>query len=421
MNEDLFIILRDEVRSALDVTFTIDDNELLRRIEQKVLDNNRYPNLTAGERRKLVRQVFDSFRGLDILQPLVDDKSVTEIMINSHKDIFIERNGQVIQSEKVFESRERLEDIIQTIVSGVNRVVNESSPIVDARLKDGSRVNVVLPPVALKGPTMTIRKFPENPMTMNDLVQMGALAPVASHLLQTLVRSKFNIFISGGTGSGKTTFLNALSQYIPPEERVITIEDSAELQIRTVPNLVSMETRNANTEGKGEISIRDLIRSSLRMRPNRVIVGEVRGAEALDMLQAMNTGHDGSLSTGHANSARDMLSRLETMVLSGAELPIQVVRQQISSAIDIFVHLSRLRDRSRRITEISEVRGMIDGEVVLNPLFVFEEQGEKEGKIIGNLAPTGNLLIHTDKLRAAGIEEWRRLAAISNPEYSARA
>ncbi|WP_046225531.1 CpaF family protein [Paenibacillus dauci] len=421
MNEDLFIILRDEVRSALDVTFTIDDNELLRRIEQKVLDNNRYPNLTAGERRKLVRQVFDSFRGLDILQPLVDDKSVTEIMINSHKDIFIERNGQVIQSEKVFESRERLEDIIQTIVSGVNRVVNESSPIVDARLKDGSRVNVVLPPVALKGPTMTIRKFPENPMTMDDLVQMGALAPVASHLLQTLVRSKFNIFISGGTGSGKTTFLNALSQYIPPEERVITIEDSAELQIRTVPNLVSMETRNANTEGKGEISIRDLIRSSLRMRPNRVIVGEVRGAEALDMLQAMNTGHDGSLSTGHANSARDMLSRLETMVLSGAELPIQVVRQQISSAIDIFVHLSRLRDRSRRITEISEVRGMIDGEVVLNPLFVFEEQGEKEGKIIGNLAPTGNLLIHTDKLRAAGIEEWRRLAAISNPEYSARA
>ncbi|WP_046213056.1 CpaF family protein [Paenibacillus wulumuqiensis] len=421
MNEDLFISLRDEVRSALDVTFTVDDNELMRRIEQKVLDNSRYPGLTAGERRRLVRQVFDSFRGLDILQPLVDDKSVTEIMINSHKDIFIERNGQVIQSETVFESRERLEDIIQTIVSGVNRVVNESSPIVDARLKDGSRVNVVLPPVALKGPTMTIRKFPENPMTMDDLVQMGALAPVASHLLQTLVRSKFNIFISGGTGSGKTTFLNALSQYIPSEERVITIEDSAELQIRTVPNLVSMETRNANTEGKGEISIRDLIRSSLRMRPNRVIVGEVRGAEALDMLQAMNTGHDGSLSTGHANSARDMLSRLETMVLSGAELPIQVVRQQISSAIDIFVHLSRLRDRSRRITEISEVRGMIDGEVVLNPLFVFEEHGEKEGKIIGNLAPTGNLLIHTDKLRAAGIEEWRRLAAISNPEYSARA
>ncbi len=418
MTEDLFIALRNEVRSGLDVTFAVDDRELMGRIESRVLDEAHYPGLTAGERRRLVRQVFDSFRGLDILQPLVDDRSVTEIMINSHEDIFIERHGQVQRSESVFESPERLEDIIQTIVAGVNRVVNESSPIVDARLPDGSRVNVVLPPVALKGPTMTIRKFPENPMTMEDLVRIGALDPAASSLLQTLVRSKFNIFIGGGTGSGKTTFLNALSQYIPPDERVITIEDSAELQIRTVPNLVSLETRNANTEGKGEIGIRDLIRSSLRMRPNRIIVGEVRGAEALDMLQAMNTGHDGSLSTGHANSSRDMLSRLETMVLSGAELPIQVVRQQISSAIDIFVHLSRLRDRSRRIVEISEVRGMIDGEVVLNPLFLFEEEGEREGKIVGQLKPTGNLLIHTDKLRAAGVEEWRQLAAIGNTEYT---
>lgn len=415
MNEDLFLTLRDEVRSGLDVTFTIDDDELMQRIEQKVLDQQRYPNLTAGEKRRLVRQVFDSFRGLDILQPLVDDKSVTEIMINSHTDIFIERNGQMMRNATVFESRDRLEDIIQTIVSGVNRVVNESSPIVDARLKDGSRVNIVLPPVALKGPTMTIRKFPEQPMTMNDLVRMGAIAPVASNLLQTLVQSKFNIFISGGTGSGKTTFLNALSQYIPEDERVITIEDSAELQIKTIPNLVSMETRNSNTEGKGEISIRDLIRSSLRMRPNRIVVGEVRGSEALDMLQAMNTGHDGSLSTGHANSAVDMISRLETMVLSGADLPMQVVRKQISSAIDIFVHLARLRDRSRRIVEISEVRGMVDGEVVLNPLFVFEESGEKEGRIIGDLVPTGNLLIHTDKLRAAGIEEWRKLASMYTP------
>lgn len=415
MNDDLFITLRDEVRSGLDVTFTIDDDELMGRIEQKVLDQQRYPNLTAGEKRRLVRQVFDSFRGLDILQPLVDDKSVTEIMINSHTDIFIERNGQVMRNPTVFESRDRLEDIIQTIVSGVNRVVNESSPIVDARLKDGSRVNIVLPPVALKGPTMTIRKFPEQPMTMNDLVRMGAIAPVAANLLQTLVQSKFNIFISGGTGSGKTTFLNALSQYIPEDERVITIEDSAELQIKTIPNLVSMETRNSNTEGKGEISIRDLIRSSLRMRPNRIVVGEVRGSEALDMLQAMNTGHDGSLSTGHANSAVDMISRLETMVLSGADLPMQVVRKQISSAIDIFVHLARLRDRSRRIVEISEVRGMVDGEVVLNPLFVFEESGEKEGRIIGDLVPTGNLLIHTDKLRAAGLEEWRKLASMYAP------
>ncbi|WP_322923135.1 CpaF family protein [Paenibacillus campi] len=412
MNEELFVALRNEVRSGLDVTFAVDDRELMSRIEYKVLHEARYPGLTAGERRKLVRQVFDSFRGLDILQPLVDDRSVTEIMINSYQDIFIERHGQVMRSEAVFESPERLEDIIQTIVASVNRVVNESSPIVDARLPDGSRVNVVLPPVALKGPTMTIRKFPEQPLTMDDLVRIGALDRTAAELLQTLVRSKFNIFISGGTGSGKTTFLNALSQYIPPDERVITIEDSAELQICTVPNLVSLETRNANTEGKGEIGVRDLIRSSLRMRPNRIIVGEVRGAEALDMLQAMNTGHDGSFTTGHSNSARDMLSRLETMVLSGAELPIQVIRQQIRSAIDIFVHVARLRDRSRRVVEIAEVRGMIDGEVILNPLFVFEEQAERDSQIIGQLKPTGNLLLHTDKLRAAGLEEWRQLAAI---------
>ncbi|WP_322903060.1 CpaF family protein [Paenibacillus campi] len=412
MNEELFVALRNEVRSGLDVTFAVDDRELMSRIEYKVLHEARYPGLTAGERRKLVRQVFDSFRGLDILQPLVDDRSVTEIMINSYQDIFIERHGQVIRSEAVFESPERLEDIIQTIVASVNRVVNESSPIVDARLPDGSRVNVVLPPVALKGPTMTIRKFPEQPLTMDDLVRIGALDRTAAELLQTLVRSKFNIFISGGTGSGKTTFLNALSQYIPPDERVITIEDSAELQICTVPNLVSLETRNANTEGKGEIGVRDLIRSSLRMRPNRIIVGEVRGAEALDMLQAMNTGHDGSFTTGHSNSARDMLSRLETMVLSGAELPIQVIRQQIRSAIDIFVHVARLRDRSRRVVEIAEVRGMSDGEVILNPLFVFEEQAERDRQIIGQLKPTGNLLLHTDKLRAAGLEEWRQLAAI---------
>ncbi|MNS86584.1 putative conjugal transfer protein [compost metagenome] len=285
----------------------------------------------------------------------------------------------------------------------MNRVVNESTPIVDARLKDGSRVNVVLPPVALKGPTMTIRKFPERPMTMDDIVATGSLSEEAAVFLQDLVRSKYNVFVSGGTGSGKTTFLNALSQFIPSDERVITIEDSAELQITTVPNLVSLETRNSNTEGKGEISVRDLIRSSLRMRPNRVVVGEVRGQEALDMLQAMNTGHDGSLSTGHANSTSDMISRLETMVLSGAELPIQVVRQQISSAIDIFVHLSRLRDRSRRVTEISEVIGMRDGEVVLNSIYIFKETGEQGGRILGGLVPTGNSLHHTSKLSMAGL------------------
>ncbi|NGZ76012.1 CpaF family protein [Saccharibacillus alkalitolerans] len=412
MQEELFRSMRAEVRAALDVTQSADDGELMKLIERKVLSDLRAAALTSGEKRLLVRRVYDSFRGLDILQPLIDDKSVTEIMINGHTEIFIEREGEVRRVPQTFESREKLEDIVQTIVSGVNRIVNESSPIVDARLKDGSRVNVVLPPIALKGPTMTIRKFPEKPMTMNDLVRRGALDEEAAEFLKTLVRSRYNIFISGGTGSGKTTFLNALSQYIPPDERVITIEDSAELQIVTVPNLVSLETRNANVEGKGEISIRDLIRSSLRMRPNRIVVGEVRGAEALDMLQAMNTGHDGSLSTGHANSAKDMLSRLETMVLSGADLPVEVVRQQIASAIDLFVHLSRLRDRSRRVVEISEVLGMKDGQVELRQLFRFEEDGEKDGRIVGKLRRRPESLLHTDKLQDAGMADWRRIAGL---------
>ncbi|WP_128100779.1 CpaF family protein [Paenibacillus sp. DCT19] len=382
--EELFQHMRQEVRAGLDLTSSAGDEELWQGIERKVLSDPNLHDLTSGERHTLVQRLYDSFRGLDILQPLVDHPDITEIMINSHREIFVEQAGEVSRITLEFESKERLEDIIQMIVSGVNRIVNESSPIVDARLKDGSRVNIVLPPIALKGPTMTIRKFPSEPLTMLNLIQKGALHEEAAELLQQLVRSKHNIFIGGGTGSGKTTFLNALSQFIPADERIITIEDSAELQIVTVPNLVSMETRNANTEGKGEISIRDLIKSSLRMRPNRIVIGEVRGAEALDMLQAMNTGHDGSLSTGHANNIRDMISRLETMVLSGADLPIAVVRQQISSAIDIFVHLSRLRDRSRRVTEISEVMGIENGEVVLNPLFRFQEQEEREGKIIGD-------------------------------------
>ncbi|MBW7460514.1 CpaF family protein, partial [Paenibacillus sepulcri] len=290
--------------------------------------------LTASEKVQLVRRLFHAFRGLDLLQPLMDDPTVTEIMINSHEEMFIERAGKLTRLPQSFESRERLEDLIQAVVAGVNRVVNESSPIVDARLKDGSRVHVVLPPVALKGPTMTIRKFPEQPLHMNDLIALGALTEEAAAMLRKLVAAKYNIFISGGTGSGKTTFLNALSQFIPADERIVTIEDSAELQIASIPNLVSLETRNANTEGKGEISMRELIKASLRMRPNRIIIGEVRGGESIDMLQAMNTGHDGSLSTGHSNSARDMMARLETMVLSGADLPITVIRQQIGSAID---------------------------------------------------------------------------------------
>ncbi|KAA8783458.1 pilus assembly protein CpaF [Paenibacillus sp. 4624] len=403
--EERFQMLRREVRASLDMTSSAEDEELWQGIERKVLGDSGLEDLTSGERHVLVRRLYDSFRGLDILQPLVDHPDITEIMINSHQEIFVEQEGEVRQIPLHFESRERLEDIIQMIVSGVNRIVNESSPIVDARLKDGSRVNIVLPPIALKGPTMTIRKFPSEPMKMSDLIEKGALHEEAAVLLQQLVRSKYNIFIGGGTGSGKTTFLNALSQFIPADERIITIEDSAELQIVTVPNLVSLETRNANTEGKGLISIRDLIKSSLRMRPNRIVIGEVRGAEALDMLQAMNTGHDGSLSTGHANTISDMISRLETMVLSGAELPITVVRQQISSAIDIFVHLSRLRDRSRRVTEISEVTGLHHGEVLLNPLFRFQEQEEREGRIIGGLIRVGSLK-KVDKIQMAGLGEW---------------
>ncbi|WP_340021771.1 CpaF family protein [Paenibacillus sp. FSL K6-1096] len=406
MNDDLFRALRSDIRAGLDVTSVIGNQELAAFIERTILEREQLRLLTAQEKHELVKRLFDSFRGLDILQPLVDNPAITEIMINSHEEIFIEEEGMIRRLPLAFESGSRLEDIIQVIVSGVNRVVNESSPIVDARLPDGSRVNIVLPPAALKGPAMTIRKFPETPMTMEELVKREALSGEAAELLQLLVAAKYNIFISGGTGSGKTTFLNALSQFIPPQERVITIEDSAELQIVTVPNLVSLETRNANTEGRGEITIRDLIRTSLRMRPNRIVVGEVRGAECLDMLQAMNTGHDGSLSTGHSNSALDMLSRLETMVLSGADLPVAVVRQQIGSAIDIFVHLSRLRDRSRRVMEISEVAGIQGGEVILNPLYEFREAGEQDGRIQGRLIACGNPLRHTDKLRMAGIRDY---------------
>lgn len=396
--------LQEQIRERLDLGMSLTDAELKERIEEEVFAHARQAHLTAAAMEKLVAALFHSFRGLDVLQPLVEDRSITEIMINSHDRIFVERDGQVVETDVRFDSREKLEDVIQTIVGKVNRVVNESSPIVDARLADGSRVNIVLPPAALNGPVMTIRKFPERPPALDDLIAWGALTEEAARFLTDLVKAKFNIFISGGTGSGKTTFLNALAQHIPGDERIITIEDSAELQIRGVPNLVSLETRNANSEGKGEISIRDLIRTSLRMRPNRIIVGEVRGAEALDMLQAMNTGHEGSLSTGHANSAADMMSRLETMVLSGAELPIQVVRKQIASALDIVVHLQRMRDRSRKVAEISEVLGLREGEVELRPLYRFEETGEDEGgRLRGELVRTCHPLLNEEKLRMAGI------------------
>ncbi len=403
MEGETFRLLKQRVTDRLDLSADLSDKGLLELIEDIIFDYFAELYVTASEKHEWVRRLYHSFRGLDVLQPLIDDPQITEIMVNSHEEIFIERKGEISLHPAEFESREKLEDIIQAVVAKVNRVVNESTPMVDARLKDGSRVHIVLPPLALKGPTMTIRKFPERPMSIGDLIRNGALSEEASAMLHVLVEAGYNLFIGGGTGSGKTTFLNALSGWIPPSERVITIEDSAELQIRTVPNLVRLETRNSNTEGRGEVTIRDLIRTSLRMRPNRIIVGEVRGAEALDMLQAMNTGHDGSLSTGHANSTKDMLSRLETMVLSGAPLPVEVIRKQICSAIDVLVHLSRLRDRSRKVVEISEIVGIAEGEIQLNPLFVFEETGEPDAASVnGGLTYTGNPLQRQHKLRLAG-------------------
>jgi pilus assembly protein CpaF len=402
LTDETVLELRNKVRSRIDFSGELSDDSLLRIAEEIVFEWCERNPLTATEKVKLVRRLFHSFRGLDILQPLMEDASISEIMINHHAEIFVERKGRMTLLPVSFENRERLEDLIQTVVASVNRVVNESSPIVDARLKDGSRVHVVLPPVALKGPCMTIRKFPEQPLTMEQLVSIGSLTADAAAFLKDIIGAQYNIFISGGTGTGKTTFLNALSQFIPNDERIVTIEDSAELQIRSLPNLVSMETRNANTEGKGEITIRDLIRASLRMRPNRIIVGEVRGGEALDMLQALNTGHAGSMSTGHSNGAKDMIARLETMVLSAADLPVQVIRQQIASAIDIVIHLSRFRDRSRKVTEICEVTGVEAGQVKLNPLFLFEEEGESEGQVLGGLKRTGNPLARTDKMTMAG-------------------
>ncbi|MDQ0875393.1 pilus assembly protein CpaF [Paenibacillus sp. V4I3] len=409
MNHDLFLTLKQQIKEKIDLSSTVSDVTLIELIEESVFNAAGEHGWTSSEMQALVKRIFDSFRGLDILQPLIDDPSVTEIMVNGHACIFFERKGAVERYPYPLESAEKLEDLIQMIVSKVNRIVNQATPIVDARLPDGSRVNIVLPPASLSGPTLTIRKFPEKPLLMADLIGMGSISEEAAEVLRVMVESGFNVFIGGGTGSGKTTFLNALSAWIPPHERIITIEDSAELQIQTVPNLVRMETRNANTEGKGEITIRELIRSSLRMRPNRIIVGEVRGAEALDMLSAMNTGHDGSLSTGHANTSVDMLSRLETMVLSGAPLPVDVIRKQIASALDVMVHVSRIRDRTRRVTEIHEVLGVKDGEVQLHPLFIFNEKGETvDRKVIGELAYTGNRLHNMHKIRMAGkkLPDW---------------
>lgn len=382
------------------------DDELEEQIEEIVTHRIGSRYCSIEQRLNIIQQVYSSIRGFGLLDSIMDDETITEVMINGPDNVFIEQNGRLFKLNKRFESQRKLEDVIQRIVGLAGREVNQANPICDTRLPDGSRVNVVLPPIALCGPTLTIRKFSKTPMTIEKLISYGSITQEIANKLELLVKAKYNIFISGGTGSGKTTFLNALSNYIPKDERVITIEDSAELQITGIENLVSLETRNANASGAGQITIRDLIKSSLRMRPERIVVGEVRGGEALDMLQAMNTGHDGSLSTGHANSTEDMLSRLETMVLQGsAGLPLEAIRQQIASAVDIIIHLSRLRDKSRKTMEITEVVGYENGRILLNPLYVFEEdENSTLTKVSGALKRTANPLKNDFKLRLSGIK-----------------
>lgn len=404
--EQLVIKIRKYVTDNLPIT-QLKDDDLQERIEDitKQFLGNTYCSIQ--QRVSIIKQVYSSIRGFGLLDTIMDDDTITEIMINGPDKIFIEQDGRIKKLDKTFEDQRKLEDVIQRIVSEAGREVNLANPIVDTRLPDGSRVNVVLPPISLCGPIMTIRKFSKTPMTIEKLIEYGSLTKDIAKKLELLVRAKYNIFVSGGTGSGKTTFLNALSNFIPHDERVITIEDSAELQITSIDNLVSMETRNANSSDAGAVTIRDLIKSSLRMRPERIIVGEVRGGEALDMLQAMNTGHDGSLSTGHANSTYDMLSRLETMVLQGsAGLPLEAIKQQIGSAVDIIIHLSRLRDKTRKTMEITEVLGYEDGDIKLNPLYVFEEDEKSTiEKVSGRLKRTENKMVNDYKLRLAGIKE----------------
>lgn len=396
--------LRKRVQEQLDLSRELSDEEVQELIDREILKTSRENCLLLEEKLRLQKELFNSMRRLDMLQELIEDPDVTEIMVNGPRDIFIERSGRLTRWERSFSSKGKLEDVVQQIVSFCNRSVSKANPIADARLADGSRVNIVLDPVALNGPVVTIRRFPKEPVRMRQLLEWGSISAEAAAFLQQVVKAGYNIFVSGGTGSGKTTVLNALSEYIPSDERIITIEDNAELQLDRVANLVTLEARNANLEGEREITIRDLIKTSLRMRPDRIIVGEIRGAEAIDMLQAMNTGHDGSLSTGHANSPGDMLSRLETMVLMGMDLPLTAVRRQIASGVDLIVHLGRLRDGSRKVLEIVELDGMEQGEIRLRPLFTFEEEPgqEKAARIKGSLYKKGELL-HTGKLRAAGM------------------
>ncbi|MDR1059998.1 MAG: CpaF family protein [Clostridiales bacterium] len=427
--DGLFREIKSDMLDRLDLKRDMDDAEVMDIISEIVLDKTRRTYVRLDERRLLAERVFNSIRRLDVIQPLLDDAGISEIMVNGHRDIFVERDGKVRKTGLMFESAEKLEDVIQSIVSKVNRSVNESTPIADARLADGSRVNVVLSPIALDGPALTIRKFPDKPMSVARLLAFGSLSEAIAEFLGALVRARYNVLISGGTGSGKTSLLNAIAALIPAGERVITIEDSAELQLGSISNIVRLETRNANTEGKGAIGMGSLIKASLRMRPDRIIVGEVRdGPAAYYMLQSMNTGHDGSLTTGHANSAKDMLSRLETMVLSEEAMPIEAIRKQIASAIDVIVHVARLRDGSRKIVEISELAGIKDGGIRLNKLFEFQEgaaaaaesrlardgggaqedsgasPGSAAGAVVGSFRRTGSRLRNGMKMSLAGME-----------------
>lgn len=406
--------LQETVRQRMDMSSELSDAQIGEIIDSVIMEKSREVYMSAVTKLTLRQELFNAIRRLDLLQELIDDKTVTEIMVNGADAIFYERDGRIYTWDRHFESREKLEDVIQQIVSRSNRQVNESIPIVDARLKDGSRVNVVLDPVALNGPILTIRKFPEEAITMEDLIRWESISQEAAEYLKVLVKAGYNIFISGATSTGKTTFLNVLADYIPKTERVITIEDSAELQIHGIENLVRMEVRQADGDGVSNVTLRDLIRTSLRMRPDRIIVGEVRGEEALDMIQSMNTGHDGSLSTGHANSPQDMLSRLETMALFASDIPIQAIRKQIASSIDIIVQLERLRDRSRRVTAITEVLDCTEDAYILNPIFEFHEQdnlvmenssyGDIPERVVGQLERTGYHLMHRRKLHAAALE-----------------
>ncbi len=406
MDQQRFLECRSRLMEQLELSRDMPDSEILALIDELIAQTDPSRRMRFSDRCQLKIELFNSVRRFDILQELIDDDSVTEIMVNGTQSIYVERAGRLTEWEKHFTSREKLQDIVQAIVAVSNRVANESVPIVDARLKKGERVNIVMNPIAIEGPVITIRRFPDKPISMEDLIAWNSITAEAADFLKKMVQAGYNIFISGGTGSGKTTFLNALSNFIPKDERIITIEDNAELQIQGDRNLVRLEARRPNAEGGGEVTIRDLIRSSLRMRPDRIIVGEVRGEETIDMLQSLNTGHDGSLSTGHGNSPRDMLSRLETMVIMGMEIPVAAIRRQIASGIDLMVHLSRMRDKSRKVLEILEIDGydVQSGEIRTHTIFEYQGLGEdKSGALTGSLKKVGELK-HTQKLERAGIK-----------------